>query len=165
LLISFSNTELVNPIKNYLIKRKETLAVAESVTSGLLQFTLSSADNASGFYQGGITTYNLGQKCRHLLVDPIYSSSCNCVSPRVAEEMALNVSHLFSSQWGIGITGYATPVAESENKLFAYYAVACNGVIVIKEQVTSEKNLPSRVQSLYIIHVLRKLGMFIKTRK
>lgn len=79
--------------------------------------------------------------------------------------MAINVSKLFSSQWGIGITGYATPVVESGNKLFAYYAIACNGIVVIKEKVESEKNLPSRVQSLYIIHVLRKLGMFLKKGK
>ena len=74
-----------------LVKRKETIAVAESVTSGLLQAAFSQAEDASAFYQGGITAYNLGQKYRHLKVEPIYADNCYCVSQKVSNEMADNV--------------------------------------------------------------------------
>ena len=53
--------EALNEIRDRLTGNGESLAVAESVTSGHLQAALSSAENASHFYQGGITAYNLGQ--------------------------------------------------------------------------------------------------------
>src|SRR4051812_38795900 len=107
------NLSVINSLKDALLAKQETISVAESVTSGLLQAAFSSAEKAMQIFQGGITTYNLGQKYRHLLVDPIHASACNCVSERVAQEMALHVCELFSSNWGIGITGYASPVPES----------------------------------------------------
>src|SRR5690606_38898282 len=67
----------LNDISNILLKRNETIAVAESVTSGLMQVAFSSAQGAIGFYQGGITAYNIAQKYKHLNVEPIYALACN----------------------------------------------------------------------------------------
>jgi len=110
---------LVNNIKDIFIKHRETISVAESVTAGLLQCALASADNAIQYLQGGLTAYNLGQKSRHLQIDPIYAQSCNCVSDVIARKLAINVCDLFCSDWGIGITGYASAVPESDYKIFA----------------------------------------------
>ncbi len=93
-------TNLVNIIKDNLLQSKQTISVAESVTAGLLQSVISSGENASLFFQGGITVYNLGQKCRHLSIDPIHGSDCNCVSEKISQDMALNVCKLFISDWG-----------------------------------------------------------------
>jgi len=57
-------------IKDYMLQHFETLAVAESVTSGHLQAAFSSADQATNFFQGGITAYNVGQKARQLCYKP-----------------------------------------------------------------------------------------------
>ena len=141
-----------------MIARQETIAVAESVTSGLLQLALSQAENAAEFYQGGITAYNLGQKSRHLIVEPIHALAFNSVSEKVAQEMALNVCSLFSSDWGMGITGYASPVPESENKLFAWYAIAHQDSIVVSKKITPKKNEPFRIQQLYVTDVLKNLA-------
>src|SRR5436190_21131457 len=100
-----------------LLKKKQTVAVAESVTSGLLQFAFSCIPDAASFFQGGITAYNIAQKFKHLQVEPLHALSVNCVSSKVAKEMALHVCQLYSSDWGIGITGYASPVPESGNKV------------------------------------------------
>ncbi|MEO5601480.1 MAG: nicotinamide-nucleotide amidohydrolase family protein [Cyclobacteriaceae bacterium] len=106
------NIKALEILKNYLVTRNQTISVAESVTSGHLQAALSLANQATAFFHGGITAYNLGQKARHLSVNPIHALGCNCVSEKVAEEMAINVRRLFSSDWSIGITGYAAPVPE-----------------------------------------------------
>ena len=50
--------EVINQIKEWLTAHKQTIAVAESVTAGHLQAALSSAVEASKFFQGGITAYN-----------------------------------------------------------------------------------------------------------
>jgi nicotinamide-nucleotide amidase len=52
----------LNAISNILIKRNETLAVAESVTAGMLMTTLSLSPDATRFFQDVITAYNLGQR-------------------------------------------------------------------------------------------------------
>ncbi len=121
---------LLDKIGELLIRRKETIAVAESVTSGALQLAFSSIKNATNFFQGGITAYNAAQKYKHLCVEPIHATQVNCVSERVAGQLALHVCRSFTSDWGLSVTGYASPVPESENKLFAYFAVTHHGSII-----------------------------------
>lgn len=81
--------DIIQSIGNILIERQQSIAVAESVTSGHMQAALSTAPDAAKFYQGGITAYNLGQKSRHLHVEPIHATASNCVSDQVAHEMAM----------------------------------------------------------------------------
>ena len=122
--------DVIQAIGRILIERQQTIAVAESVTSGHIQVALATAMDAAKFYQGGITTYNLGQKSRHLQVEPIHAMACNCVSEQVAREMALAVCKLFNSDWGLAITGYASKVPESNNELFAYYTIVYAGKVM-----------------------------------
>ena len=148
--------KLVNTIKEILCQRKETVAVAESVTAGHLQAALSSAIQASDFFQGGITAYNLGQKCRHLQVDPIFAEGCDSVSEKVACTMALNVNTLFASQYSMAITGYAAKMPEKGlNELFAWYAIAYKDKVIRSEKISSGKE---RVEAQvdYTQQVLRK---------
>ena len=148
-------------IKDYMLLHQNTIAVAESVTSGLIQTALASAENASLFYQGGITAYNIGQKYRHLFIEPIHALSCNCVSQKIAETMALSVCNLFNSNWGIGITGYAVPAPESGNELFAFYAVARNNKVIISKKITAKKDEPLQVQLTYINQLLQDIKQYL----
>src|ERR1700754_936950 len=91
-------------IRDFCVANRLTIAVAESVSAGAIQLLLSTAQDAALFFQGGITAYNLGQKSRHLSIEPIYAENCNCVDNAVSIEMAKGVCSLFSSQIGIGIT-------------------------------------------------------------
>jgi len=151
------NKKLLNKLSVLLIKKEQTIAVAESVTAGLLQFSLAAAEDASKFFQGGITAYNLGQKYKFLSVEPIHALETDCVSAKVAKEMAMNCAGNFKSNWGIGITGYATPVKESGNKLFAYYAICCNGQILAEDKIVAVKGTPRNTQIYYVNAVLEKL--------
>lgn len=122
------DTELLRHIRQLLTGNQQTVAVAESVTAGHLQVALSLAEKAMEFFQGGITTYNLGQKTKHLNIDPIHGQLCDCVSEKVALEMATAVGPLFAADWGIAITGYASPMPElGIHDLFAYYAFSFKG--------------------------------------
>lgn len=146
----------INSIKDALREKNETIAVAESVTAGLMQAALSSADEAMKFFQGGITTYNVGQKYRHLLVDPIHALSCNCVSERVAQEMAVNICELFRSDWGIGITGYASPVPESTFQLYAYYAIGYRGDVVLSGKINTQQMDFTEARLFFVNQILEK---------
>ena len=149
------NPIMLNDIKDYLKANHHTLSVAESVTSGHLQAAFSSAKEASIFFQGGITTYNLGQKCRHLNIEPIAAEQCSCISEDVAIKMAFGSEKLFLSSYAIGITGYATPMPKNDiYGLFAYYAISFRGTIKASDKITTEKQDPVDVQIAYTNQVI-----------
>jgi len=164
LATSIFNSKRINAIRKLLIERNETIAVAESVTSGMLQLAFSTADKAIYFYQGGITTYNLGQKSRHLNIDPIYARECNCVSGKTVNEMAINVCRLFSSDWGIAVTGYASPVPESGNKLFAWYSLAYHGNVVVTQEFALQSGNPFDIQLSYCNKILNNFHQILNKK-
>ncbi len=63
----------IEAIREKLIDSQRTIAVAESVTAGLVQGAFSQAEDPRLFFQGGITACNVAQKCRHLCVEPIHA--------------------------------------------------------------------------------------------
>ena len=101
-----------------------TLAVAESLTAGHLQAQIASVSGASDFFLGGITTYNLEQKVKQLGVNRAHARSVNCVSQRVAVEMASGVAKLFGAHLAIASTGYAEPSPKQKVKIpHAWWAI------------------------------------------
>lgn len=145
---------LIQRIREQLIRKSQTISVAESVTAGFLQLALASADEAIRFFQGGITAYNLAQKYKHLNIEPIHAEQCNCVDRKVAMEMARNVNDLFRSDWGIAITGYATPVPESNQQLFAFYAIAHKKEILLDGKLEAYSAPALNVQKYYTDYLL-----------
>jgi nicotinamide-nucleotide amidase len=155
----------VKVISEHLLKMGHSIAVAESVTAGHLQAAISLADDASSFFQGGITTYNLGQKSRHLQIEPIHAEACNCVSEQVATEMSLNVTKLFSSNWGIGITGYAAPVPECDVIIpYAFCAISFNGKVMLSKRVKSNTTSGRPSQEYYVERVLKELSKLVRKK-
>lgn len=157
------DTKAIEAIRSFLLTHKETIAIAESVTSGFIQAAFSTAEEASQFYQGGITAYNIGQKYRHLRIEPIHALAYNCVSEKIAQDMALHVCDLFHSNWGIGITGYAAPVPESDNELYAYYAIVNQNKIVVTKRIAAKKEDSIKVQLFYTNEILLDLSEYMGT--
>lgn len=154
----------LNLISKTLLKLGESLAVAESVTAGLIQSRLSLGKDAMLYFQGGLTAYNLGQKVRHLDIDPIMAERSNCVSTYVAREMACNVSKLFNSTWGIGITGYAAPVpALKISQCFAYYSFAYKGQSVFEDRLDTKLKSAGTVQRLFAERVIQSFAQHLKS--
>ncbi|MBV9961508.1 MAG: CinA family protein [Parafilimonas sp.] len=149
--------ELLNEIASILKNKKCSVAVAESVTSGLLQAAFSNAEGASFIFQGGITAYNIGQKSRHLLVEPLHAIECNCVSEKIAQQMSKHVCSMFLSDYGIGTTGYAATIPEKNiNELFAYYSICHNNEIIDSGIIKTDKEQGFPAQFYYTQTVLEK---------
>ena len=150
-----SAQKIIDDITKVLLRKKQTVAVAESVTSGNIQAALSLGDDAALFLQGGITAYNVVQKCDHLAVNLSDAIASNCVSELVASQMAESVCSLFSSSWGIACTGYATPFPpHTDGGLFACLAIAFNGKVVRKATIKSVAKTAKNVQLEYTEKVL-----------
>jgi PncC family amidohydrolase len=147
--------DFISQIAQAFVKHKQTIAVAESVTAGLLQFALSSADSASIFFQGGLTAYNIKQKYTQLHVNLQHAIACNCVSEQVAAEMALGVAKLFSTDWAIAVTGYASPIPQYDlEDMYACFAVVFKNEVVLKKTITTQKKETEEVQRFYVNEML-----------
>ena len=90
-------------------KPRRTLAVAESLTAGHLQAQIAAVPGASNYFLGGITAYGLEQKVKLLGVNRAHARRVNCVSQRVAVEMAHGAMERFGADLAAATTGYAEP--------------------------------------------------------
>jgi PncC family amidohydrolase len=149
------STEDLNAIRDALVDSHRTVAVAESVTAGLLQNAFSQATDARLFFQGGMTVYNVAQKCRQLDVEPIQAQQDNGVSERVAIQLATHITKAFCSQLGIGIVGYAAPVPEKQvMKPFAHYAIYSDNRLLEVGRIEGVDGGPLDNQILYVEAVI-----------
>lgn len=153
--------ETLRAIRDQLIKKGESISIAESVTSGLLQFAMSNTMDTVDFFQGGITVYNANQKFRQLNIEPTHALAVNCVSEQVAIELAQNVRIKFDSEYGVGITGYASAVPESGNKLFAYFAITYKSRVLHTARLDTEPQEGIGVQLYYVNEVVRAIASIL----
>lgn len=106
---------------------RRTLAAAESLTGGRVQARVAEISGASGFFLGGVTAYTLAQKVKLLGVDRAHAARVNCVSARVAEEMAAGACRLFGADVAVATTGYAERFAAEDGTMIepmAWWAIA-----------------------------------------
>lgn len=107
---------------------KNSLAIAESLTSGQLQSRVGLIPGASRFFRGGMTTYTIDAKVDLLGVNRRTAEACNAVSETVAKQMARGVARKFGATVGVATTGYAEPDREQGiEEPFAYWAVVRKG--------------------------------------
>ena len=150
--------ENIQKLADLLLQKKQSLAVAESVTGGFVQAALSTAEYASYFFQGGITAYNINQKYTHLHIDLANAAATNCVSEQTAREMALGVAKIFHSDWGAGITGYSSPIpGHDTTELYAWYAIVFEQTHIFSDRITTSVKDPIQVQLEYTNILIRQL--------
>lgn len=88
-------------------ERDLTVAVAESLTCGLLVSALGAADDASEWLRGGVVAYSTAVKQKVLGVSP-----GPVVSARCAEEMAAGVAARLDADAAVATTGVGGPDGE-----------------------------------------------------
>ncbi|MFG2843216.1 CinA family protein [Kitasatospora sp. NPDC101155] len=86
-----------------------TLAVAESLTGGLLAAALVDVPGASATFRGSVTAYATELKASVLGVDEGLLDVYGPVHPVVARQMAEGVRGLLGATYGLATTGVAGP--------------------------------------------------------
>ncbi|MDX3234809.1 CinA family protein [Streptomyces sp. ME03-5709C] len=89
--------------------RQEWLAVAESLTGGLVAAELTSVPGASRSFRGSVTAYATELKRDVLAVDGALLAERGAVDPDVARGMAEGVRRVLRADWGLATTGVAGP--------------------------------------------------------
>lgn len=96
-------------IVSLLSSRRETIAIAESLTGGALSAALTDIPGTSHIYLGSIIAYSVDIKIRELAVKRETLEQFGVVSEAVAFQMADGIRSKFSSTWSIATTGVAGP--------------------------------------------------------
>jgi len=89
--------------------RAETLAVAESLTGGLLSATIVDVPGASNAFRGGLVVYATELKATLAGVPPELLAAHGPVHPDVAAALAAGTRRRCGADWGLGTTGVAGP--------------------------------------------------------
>ncbi|GAA3955352.1 CinA family protein [Streptomyces marokkonensis] len=87
----------------------ETLAVAESLTGGMVASAITAVPGASKAFRGSVTAYATELKREMLGVDAAVLAARGAVDAQVAAQMAAGVRKTLGADWGIATTGVAGP--------------------------------------------------------
>ncbi len=106
-----------HPVENRLGKalqtQRETIAVAESCTGGLVGSLITDVAGSSDYFIGGIISYMNQTKRQSLAVSRESLERYGAVSKPVAREMAQHVRDETNATWSVSTTGYAGAATDS----------------------------------------------------
>lgn len=107
---------LAQVVGQQLAARGETIAVAESCTSGRVAAALTTFPGASAFFVGGALVYANAEKVRQCGVSPELLDAHGAVSEPVARALAEGIRARTGATYGLAVTGIAGPGGGSEQK-------------------------------------------------
>ena len=132
--------------------RGQTVAVAESLTGGLVSAELTDVAGASAVVRGGVLAYATDLKAQVLGVDLGLLARVGAVDPDVAEQMATGVRSLMGATYGLATTGVAGPdQADGKAVGLVYVAVAGPGSSTVKALRLSGDRGEIRTQSVLAV--------------
>ncbi|MEU0667207.1 CinA family protein [Streptomyces lavendulocolor] len=108
-----------------LAESDQTVAVAESLTGGLVAAELTSVPGASRAFRGSVTAYATALKRDLLGVDAALLERRGAVDPDVALQMAAGARDRLAAGWGIATTGVAGPDPQDGQPVGTVYVAVC----------------------------------------
>jgi nicotinamide-nucleotide amidase len=118
--------------------RGDTIAVAESLTGGMLAAALTAIPGASVVFRGGVVAYATGLKAALLGVPAALLDSHGAVHPEVARAMADGVARRLGATVGAGTTGVAGPDPQDGQPVgTVFIAVSAGGGTTVRSLALS----------------------------
>jgi nicotinamide-nucleotide amidase len=115
-VFSTSGEELEEAVGKLLEKKRETLAVAESCSGGLLGDRITDVPGSSAYFIQGVVSYSNEAKTSLLDVPAKKIRIHGAVSPQVARDMAVGIRKIANASYGLSITGIAGPSGATPDK-------------------------------------------------
>ena len=115
-LASVGNGDLESAVLDALKARQETLAVAESMSGGLVASRLTAIPGASDVFVGGAVVYSATAKIAMAGLDPAFIQKHGTIGEPTTLALAKGIREKLGSTWGLAITGNAGPTLDAAGK-------------------------------------------------
>lgn len=115
-IVGEDDNNITHAVKDLMLMKESTVAVAESCTAGLLGAELTKLPGSSSFFKGGAIVYSNSSKEKILKVKKETIEKYGAVSEQTAIELADNARKKFNSDFGLSITGIAGPDGGTDDK-------------------------------------------------
>jgi nicotinamide-nucleotide amidase len=138
-----------------LVAAGETVAVAESLTGGLLGAALTELPGSSAAFRGGLLVYATDTKATLAGVPQEVLATDGAVSTATAEALAAGARDRLDATWGIGVTGVAGP-DEQEGQPVGTVVVAVAGPTGVR---SATRRVPGDRQRVRLIAVTAALDL------
>lgn len=123
-----------------LTERRQTVAVAESSTGGLLGAAFTDVPGSSAYFLGGVIAYDNRVKIEQLGVPAEVIERVGAVSAETAEAMATGVKRLLGADLGLSITGVAGPGGDEHKPAgLTFIGLAESEVVTERHQLTGNR--------------------------
>ncbi len=111
-----------------LIERRQTIAVAESSTGGLISAALLAVPGASTYFLGSAVVYT--RDARRILMDipDEAMKGIRSASEPYAKLLASQIRHRFSTDWGLSETGATGPTGNRYGDAAGHSCIAVAGL-------------------------------------
>ncbi len=165
-LVVGDERKLEEVVAALLRERKRTIAVAESITGGLIASRLTDVPGSSAYLLEAVVAYANDTKVRALGVSPESLASHGAVSEPVARQMAEGVRKAAGADIGLATTGVAGPDGGSAEKPVGtlWLALADGaGTIAHRYQLMTDRARNKELASQLALDWIRRrlLGMSI----
>ena len=148
-----------------LVEKKQTVAVAESCTGGMVAQMITDVPGSSAVFEYGITSYGDWVKNASLGVDNSLLKKYTAISSAVGAEMARGARKNGMATYGIGITGIAGPGVGSylDKEVGQVYIAVCNKKkTIVKEFRFGDKRSRDNIRRLSAKNAFDMLRRFIE---
>jgi nicotinamide-nucleotide amidase len=142
-------------VAKLLVRRGLNLAVAESLTGGLVSSRLVNVPGASGWFRGGIVSYATDVK-HDLLGVP----EGPVVTPEAAAAMAQGVRRRLGADVGLGVTGVAGPdeqEGQSPGTVFMAVAMGDQEPVVVRVGLPGDRDRVRQFACISLLDLLRRM--------
>jgi nicotinamide-nucleotide amidase len=138
---------IADKIAKHLTVRKQTIAIAESSTGGLISAALIAVPGASAYFLGGGVVYT--RQSRRLLLD-VPDAALDGMRPSTepyALLMARTAQKNFSSTWGLAETGATGPTGNRYGDAAGHSCIAVAGLA--ESSMTLETEMADRQENMH----------------
>jgi nicotinamide-nucleotide amidase len=141
-----------------------TVAVAESLTGGLVAAALTDLAGASVVVRGAVIAYSTDLKAQVLGVDQDLLARVGAVDAGVAEQMAAGVRSLMGATYGLATTGVAGP-DPADGKPVGTVFVAVVGPTSSRVKVLALSGDRAQIRQQSVLAVLALLAHEVGARR
>ncbi|MDG1274925.1 MAG: CinA family protein [Alphaproteobacteria bacterium] len=141
-------TSLAQTVGTLLIERKQTLAVSESSSGGLISAALLSIPGASAYFMGGGVIYT--HRAREVLLDIDFKEhpGVRSSSEPYALLAANTIRERLGTYWGLAETGAAGPKGNRYGDASGHTCVAVSGPV--EQVITLETGISDREENMWL---------------